>query len=87
MRFYKQALVVVWEFLAFLDAAAPIYKHIWDFLAKAKYMGKSPYFWCCNQRKEERDEGRGKEHLSKHAWRRQGCFGDENVGLHATGLT
>ena len=43
-------------------------------------MGKSPYFWCCNQRKEERDEGRGKEHLSKHAWL------DDTGGKDALGM-
>lgn len=49
---------VVWDFLAVLAAALTNIFGIC--LAKAKYiMGKSPYFWCCNQRKEGREEDRG----------------------------
>ena len=64
----------MWEFLAAVLAAAPTNIFGICQAAEAKYIiGKSPYFWCCNQGKEEREKERqGKCNndtgWSNHAW-------------------
>lgn len=64
----------MWEFLAAVLAAAPTNIFGICQAAEAKYIiGKSPYFWCCNQGKEERKKERqGNATMitgwSNHAW-------------------